>query len=69
MTLTIIAAPKGVLAGYGISALILTLSMDWEWAFYILVISMLPLIVLLCLTDKSLINIQEHLKTLSVPAV
>ena len=64
MTLTIIAAPKGVLVGYGLSALVLTLSIDWEWAFYILVLSMVPLLVLLFLTKKSLINIQEHLKSI-----
>ena len=43
LTLTITAAPLGLLTGYGISAIIVTVSNRWEMAFIVIIMLMLPL--------------------------
>ena len=61
MTLIIIAAPKGMLAGYGLSALVISNSDSWWYSFYIVMAFMVPLMVVLAFVDKRLIDIKEHL--------
>ena len=38
MTLIITAAPMGLLAGYGMSAVVISTSDEWWWAFYLIII-------------------------------
>ena len=62
MTLIITAAPMGLLAGYGMSAIVISTSDEWWWAFYLIIIAMVPLIVILSCIKSSKIDIKEHLK-------
>ena len=62
MTLIITAAPMGLLAGYGMSAVVISTSDEWWWAFYLIIIVMVPLIVILSFIESSQIDIKEHLK-------
>jgi hypothetical protein len=43
MTYNITAAPVGLLLGYGFTAIIVTLGMNWCWAFLRNVIFILPI--------------------------
>ena len=62
MTLIITAAPMGLLAGYGMSAVVITLSDSWWWAFYIVIFVIIPLMVILACVDSSQIDVKEHLR-------
>ena len=62
MTLIITAAPMGLLAGYGMSAIVISTSDEWWWAFYLIIIVMVPLIVILAFIESKQIDIKEHLK-------
>ena len=62
MTLIITAAPMGLLAGYGMSAIVITLSDSWWWAFYIVIIVIFPLMVFLTCIESNQIDIKEHLR-------
>ena len=56
LTFTIAAAPMGLLTGYGISALIITMSNQWKLAFITIIIMMVPLIlaILICIKSRYL---------------
>jgi len=62
MTLIITAAPMGLLAGYGMSALVVTYTDSWWWTFYIIILVMMPLLIILSFIDSSYIDIKEHLQ-------
>ena len=62
MTLIIVAAPKGMLAGYGMAALIVSLTENWEWAFYIIILSMIPLMAILAFMNSKSIDIKVYVR-------
>ena len=52
----------GLLTGYFISAIVVAYTDSWWWAFYILILSMMPLVIIMSLIDGSYIAIKEHLR-------
>ena len=63
MTLIIVAAPKGMLMGYGMAAVILSTSEDnWYWAFYAIIFAMVPIMVTIFFVDNKHIDIKEHMR-------
>jgi len=62
MTLIIMASPIGMLLGYGLAAVVVTVTAHWWWAFYINIVAMAPPILYLCFADVKVIDIKEHLK-------
>lgn len=62
MTLIITAAPMGLLAGYGMSAVVISITDSWWWAFYIVIAMMIPLMFIISCVDKTMIDIKEYLK-------
>lgn len=52
----------GLLTGYGMSALVITYTENWWWAFYIVTIAMAPLLTILSFIDVSYIDVKEHLR-------
>ena len=62
MTLCISASPIGLLFGYAVSAIVVALTDSGWWAFYLLIVSMMPLIMIMSFIDSSYIDIKEYLK-------
>jgi MFS family permease len=62
MTLCLCASPMGLLTGYFVSAIVVAYTDSWWWAFYILILSMMPLVIIMSLIDGSYIAIKEHLR-------
>ena len=60
--MTIAAAPMGLLTGYGISALIITISKEWQWAFLVIILMMVPLVCILFCVQRRYLDIKEHLR-------
>ena len=63
MTLIIIAAPKGMLLGYGMAAVIVSLTEDWWWAFYIIIFTMVPIMIILLIINSKNIDIKEYVRS------
>jgi membrane protein implicated in regulation of membrane protease activity len=62
MTLIIMASPMGMLFGYGLAAVVVTVSERWWLTFYYIIAAMIPLTLCLALIPKKYIDIKEHLK-------
>lgn len=57
MTYIMGAAPLGMITGYSMTALIVSLNINWKWAFYIHIVLLAPFIVMLFAVDKSDVEI------------
>ena len=62
MTLIIMASPMGMLIGYGLAAIVVTLSERWWLTFYYVISVMIPLTLCLAFIPKKYLDIKEHLK-------
>ena len=62
MTLIIMASPIGLLIGYGLAAVVVTLSERWWLTFYYVIMVMMPLALCMAFIPKKLIDIKEHIK-------
>ena len=62
MTLTITAAPIGLLVGYGLSAFAVLVLDEWQPVFYMLIFSIVPLIFLIMRIENTSIDVKEHMR-------